>query len=515
MKSSEEDVGSKAMRHFRIRTSLIRFLFRHELLALCVFAGMVAISPAADVRRETAAPKLERSPLSPQQSLEHLRLAPGLTIELAAREPEVIDPVAIAFDEDGRMWVVEMTDYPNGPEAGEPAKSRIRVLEDTDGDGHFDTATTFADQLLFATGLQLWNGGAVVTLAGKVEYFRDTTGDGRADFRETWYTGFAQENEQLRANHPTLGLDNRIYIANGLRGGKIVGRANAEGKRPEPVSISGRDFRFDPRSGDYEAVSGQGQFGLTFDDFGNRFVCSNRNPAKHIVMRQRYVGRNPLVLVPAVTWDVSPAGAAAQVFPLSRNWSNHSSHAGTMTSACGVLVFRGNALPRAFQGNLFVCEPVGNLVHRRKLTPDGATFRGIRVREEVEFLSSPDDWFRPVNLAFGPDGALYVVDMYRAVVEHPHWLAEDIAQRLPFNAGNDRGRIYRIVADPSIATRETPRLSQATSSELVHRLAHANAWWRETAARLIYQRQDVSIVPALEAMVARGQSAPAESGARQ
>ena len=457
------------------------------------------------------------SPLSPQESLQHLKVAPGLRLELVAAEPQVIDPVAIAFDEDGRMWVVEMTDYPNGPGPDEPPRSRLRILEDRDGDGSFETARTFVDRLLFATGLQLWKGGAFVTLAGKVVYFRDTTGDGRADLRQTWFTGFAQENEQLRANHPTLGPDHRVYIANGLRDGTIVGRPSADGTPAKPVSISGRDFRFDPLTGHYDAVTGSGQFGLTYDDFGNRFVCTNRNATKQIVLQRHYTDRVPLLEVPALTHDVAPAGPDAVVFSLSRNWTHYSDHAGQITAACGVTVYRGDALPGEYANNVFVCEPPGNLVHRRILEPDGAAFGSRRARPDVEFLASPDDWFRPVNLTIGPDGALYVVDMYRAVVEHPHWLPAELSRKLPLNAGNDRGRIYRVVTAGAIHTQKRRSetrlvpgdLKSSPVQELVPLLAHPNAWWRETAARLLYERQDQSAGVPLRTLLREGETAQA------
>ena len=247
-----------------------------------------------------------KGPLSARDSLKHMRVAPGLRVDLIASEPQVIDPVAIAFDENGNMWVVEMTDYPNGPVGGQPPRSRVRVLEDRNGDGVFETARTFVDHLLYATGLQLWQGGAFITLAGKVIYCRDTTGDGKADLKETWFTGFAEENQQLRANHPTLGMDNRIYIANGLRGGIILGRSGPNRPAAVAVSITGSDFRFDPQSGYYDAVTGAGQFGLAFDDFGNRFVCTNRNATKHIVFNRRYIERNKYFIIPNETHDVSP-----------------------------------------------------------------------------------------------------------------------------------------------------------------------------------------------------------------
>ena len=483
-------------------------MFRRSLseLASWILVGWFFGIPSVLLLCDAAQSAKVRSPVSPDQSLGHFKLAPGLQIELAAAEPEVIDPVAIAFDEDGKLWVVEMTDYPNGPEPGQPPKSRIRVLEDRDGDGYYETSHVFVDKLLFATGLEHWKGGVFVTLAGRLVYLRDTTGDGRADLEETFFSGFAQQNEQLRANHPRFALDNHIYIANGLRGGTIVGHATLTNPKPKPVSISGMDFRFDPLAGSYEAVSGAAQFGLTFDDFGNRFVCSNRNPAKHVVLEDRYLKRNPFLAVPSVTEDVSPAGASSRIFPISTNWTNSTTHIGQFTAACGVLIYRGDALPAEYRGNGLICDPTGNLVHRDVLQSDGSTFRSRPGREGVEFLASPDDWFRPVNLSIGPDGALYVVDMYRTVIEHPHWLPEEVARRLPVDEGNDRGRIYRIVPAETNRTAQTPQLSKATSSELVELLGHPNAWWRDTAGRLLYERQDKSAGPALETLAREGPS---------
>lgn len=452
-----------------------------------------------------------KSPISAEESLKHFQLHPDLRIELVAAEPEVIDPVAIRFDEEGRMWVVEMTDYPNGPEPGKPPMSRIRILTDKDGDGRYETSRVFADKLLFVTGLQPWKGGVIVTLAGKVAYMKDTNGDGSTDINETWFTGFAERNPQLRANHPTFALDNKIYVANGLRGGDVIARREDWSKQAKAISISGMDFRFDVFTGKYESVSGNGQFGLTFDDFGNRFVCSNRNPNKHIVLEDHYIKRNPHLAVRSVFHDVSPDGADSRIFPISRIWVTSTLHEGQFTAACGVTIYRGNALPAPFHGNSFTCDPTGNLVHRDVLTPKGATFDSRAGRKGVEFLATKDEWFRPVNLSNGPDGALYVVDMYRAVIEHPQWVPDELKNRPDERYGDTKGRIYRIVPRTSgtggQATSGTPALSALSTVELVAQLGHANAWQRETAARLIYERQDTSIRKPLEKLAANGTSA--------
>ncbi len=397
--------------------------------------------------KPTASPA---SALSALESMQTMKLAPGLKIELAACEPEVVDPVEIRFDELGRMWVVQMSDYPHGPPPGQSGTCQIRILEDKDYNGRFETATVFADKLLFATGIQPWRGGAIVTMAGQVAYMKDTDGDNKADVQETWFTGFAQENSQLRANHPRLAIDGYVYVANGLRNGKIV---NAQKPDALPVNISGMDFRFRPEmflpdyKGDKtsgEAVTGNGQFGMTFDDWGNRFVCSNRNPLRHVVVEDRYLKRNPALAAPAAVHDVAAWGEDSHIYPISRAWTTSTLHAGQFTAACGLHIYRGDALPKEYYGNAFVCDPTGNLVHREIIESDGATFRSKPAETGKEFLAATDEWFRPVNIETGPDGALYVVDMYRAVIEHPEFVPDELKNRRDLRWGAERGRIYRI-----------------------------------------------------------------------
>jgi len=466
------------------------------LICLFLFSGIL----------RAAEPEPVQSPVSPDQTLKHFQLHPDCRIELVAAEPDVIDPVAIAFDADGRLWVVEMSDYPNGPGEGQPGKSRIRVLTDDDGDGRYENPVTFADELLFANGLLHWKDGLLVTADGNVLYLEDTDGDGKADVRETWFSGFKRDNPQLRANHPTLGLDNHVYIASGLRGGDVIARRPEWAEGAKPVSLSGRDFRFDPLTGEYEAVTGVGQFGLTFDDWGNRFVCSNRNPCKQIVLEDRYARQNPAVAVSQVAHDVSPAGEQSRVYAISRTWTTSNLHAGQFTAACGVCIYRGDALPDGFLGNSFTCEPTANLVHRDVLSPSGPTYTSRYGRDKVEFLASRDEWFRPVNLTVGPDGAMYLCDMYRAVIEHPQFMPTELKTRPDLTLGNDRGRIYRIVRKSDAPERPAPQFADAPSSELVRLLENPNVWQRELAHRLLLERQDESIAEALETMATAGTS---------
>ncbi|MEZ5940031.1 MAG: c-type cytochrome [Planctomycetaceae bacterium] len=456
-------------------------------------------------------------PLSPQESQSSFVLHPDCRIELVASEPDVIDPVHIAFAPTGKLWVVEYSDYPNGPQDGEPGKSRIRVLSDDDGDGRYSNPVTFAEGLIFANGLMHWRDGVIVTTNGQVLFMRDTDGDDVCDDTQQWFTGFATENPQLRCNHPTFGPDNKIYIANGLRGGKIVPGKDfpwPNKRLPEPLDISGRDFRFDPFTGEYETISGNGQFGLTFDDWGNRFVCSNRNPCNHIVLEEEHLKRAPYLRVSKVFEEVSPAGVDSRLYPISRTWTTSNLHANQFTAACGVTIYRGNALPESFYGNSFTCEPTGNLVHRDILTPSGITFTSKPGREGVEFLATKDEWFRPVNLANGPDGALYVVDMYRAVIEHPQFVPDELKNRPDQMLGIDKGRIWRIVAKSAsvespvrIVAEEKVSTRAATTSDLANLLPHANAWQRETARRLLVERRDVESAPLLREILGNREAA--------
>jgi putative membrane-bound dehydrogenase-like protein len=470
-----------------------RLLLPPIALALLLVLG----SPAAD---PPAKPAPVRGPLTPEQALKEFRVAPGLRVELVAAEPDVASPVAMAFDEDGRLWVVEMPDYPNGPPRGQPPGGRVRILEDTDGSGRYRHRSVFADRLLFANGLLRWRDGAVVTAAPQILFFHDTKGEGRADRHEVLFEGFAAGNPQLRVSHPFLGLDNGVYVANGLRGGTV---RRADRPDAKPVDLGGMDFRFDLVHHRYEAVSGMGQFGNAFDAWGRRFVCDNRHHLRHIVVEDRYIKRNPYLAVPGVVEDPSelppgPPGAGVRVYPLSGNWTTSNLHAGFFTSACAVLPYRGDLLPEDFRKSAFTCEPAGNLVHQEVLRPHGASFRSRPARDGVEFLAAPDDWFRPVFLADGPDGALYVVDMYRAVIEHPEFMPPELKNRPDLVLGRDKGRIWRIVPEGAPRKSAKPRLGKASTEELVRLLEHSGGWWRTTAQRLLLERQDRAAVEPLK-----------------
>jgi putative membrane-bound dehydrogenase-like protein len=479
-------------------------MLRSRVACVLGLVLMVALSRGDFRAVEPAKAPEVKGPLAAKEALKHFKLPPGLRIELVASEPQIESPVAMAFDEDGKLWVVEMRDYPNGPAKGEPPQGRIKVLEDRDGDGFYETSTLFADNLLFANGLLPWKGGVIVTAAPHILYLKDTKGTGKADLREVWYEGFAAQNPQLRVNHPVLGPDGWIYVANGLRGGQIKKAGDPDAK---PINLSGMDFRFDPISGKHEAISGMGQYGNAFDDFGRRFVCDNRHHLRHIVLESRYIKRNPFLAVPEVVQDISelaegPLNSGAKVYPLSKNWTTSNLHAGRFTAACSVHIYRGDLLPKEYRGRALTCEPTGDLVHEEVLTPKGATFVSKPPREGVEFLATPDDWCRPVFLSEGPDGALYVVDMYRAVIEHPEFMPPELKQRPDLVLGKDKGRIWRIVPEKHDRKTAKPQLGKADTETLVKLLEHPNAWQRTTAQRLLWERQAKEAASALDRLAA-------------
>ena len=430
------------------------------------------------------------APLAPEQSAREAVLEPGLAMELVASEPLIESPVAIAFDEKETLWVVEMRDYPEGPPPGSPPRGRVTALRDRDGDGVYEEGSVFATGLLFANGVLPWRGGIIVTAAPSILWLADTDGDGKADLRRVLLEGFSTDNSQLLVSDPTLSLDGWIYVTNGLRGGD-VSRPGAAVPGAGPLRLGGMDLRFDPDRGAFEAVSGGGQFGLAFDDWGRRFVCDNRHHIRHVVFPERYARGNPYLAVPGSVEDTSTleAGfhyAGSPIRPLSRTWTNFSSHEGRFTAACGIHVHGGDLLPPRYRGAVFTCEPTANLVHAEILEPSGATFRSRPAREDAEFLASRDPWFRPVNLADGPGGALYVCDMYRAVVEHPAWMPADLARRIDYREGADRGRIWRVV--PVGGRRERRPFDPTPSPEaLARELESAESWRRGTAHRLLLE----------------------------
>jgi putative membrane-bound dehydrogenase-like protein len=442
-------------------------------------------------------------PLSPQESLKAIRTKAELTVELVASEPLIESPVAIDWDAQGRLWVCEMYDYPAGlnPPAnpdrkyGEPLKEppggftpggRIKILTDRNGDGRYDTATLFLDGIPFPTGVMPWRKGALVCAAPDLHYAEDTNGDGRADIVRTNVTGFAKHNYQARVNGFTWGLDGWLHASSGLFGGKV--KSLQTGKE---IDLSGRDFRYQPDTGEIEPVAGISQFGRVRDDFDNWFGNDNSTWLWHYPLPDHYLRRNPFVNFSEPRVFVARGAEANRVFPTSRTLTrfNDPQMANIVTSACGPGVYRDTLLGDDYYGNIFICEPVHNLVHRLVLDRAGGSYTGRRAagEERAEFLSSSDSWFRPVQTRTGQDGALYIVDMYRFVIEHPRWIPPERLKELDPRAGADMGRIYRVYPRGKKPSR-VPKLEKASVDTLVETMSGANGPARDLAHQKLIER---------------------------
>ncbi len=442
-------------------------------------------------------------PLSPQESLKKIHVREGFEVELVASEPLTIDPVAIDWDAAGRLWVVEMADYPDGMDGKGQAGGRVRVLEDADGDGRYDRQTLFAEELNFPTGILSWRDGVIVTAAPEILLLRDTDGNGRADSREVLVSGLSTGNQQLRANGLRWGLDGWVYCA---AGGHYRGYA-AETRlrtRVGEVAVGSRDFRFRPDTGELEPVSGPSQYGRNRDDWGHWFGTQNIRPLWHYVLADEYLRRNPHVAAPDPTKQVVTP-LPPKVFPASSPEKRFHSfnEAGHFTSACSGMIYRDDLLfPRTTsEQHAFTCEPFHNLVQHNIVTDDGVSFTAHRDAPEgtLDFFASEDRWTRPVMVRTGPDGALWVVDMYRYMIEHPEWLpAAGRDELLPnYRLGDDRGRIYRVF--PSGKRPRAPiRLDKLATPELVAALESPNGWQRDQVQMLLNWRADAGAVAPLQ-----------------
>jgi len=472
------------------------------------------------VAKKEQLPRL--APSEPEAALKKFQIKDGFRIELAASEPEVVDPISMAFDADGRLYVVEMIGY---SEHREDKLGRVRLLEDVDGNGTYEKSTIFAKGLAWPTAVHCWKGGVFVVMTPDILYFRDTDGDGVADESRVIFTGFGKGrsrlNMQALPNSLRWGLDNRIYGVTSSNGAVLTRPGESSSK---PLHLRGSDFSFDPENHSLRMEMGGGQHGASFDDVGNRYVCSNSRHIQRILYDARYAANSRFSL-PNARISIASDGDAAPVFRLSPDepwrivrtrWriagkvrgpvEGGGRVSGYFTAATGVTIYRGDLFGEEFRGNAFIADTGSNLVHRKVLKPGADVYsKAVRPESEqgTEFLASPDNWFRPVQLANGPDGALYILDMYREVIEHPWSLPEGIKSFLDLDSGNDRGRIWRIVPEGHKPC-SVPKLSRASSREWVGLLSSRNAWIRETASRLLYERQDASVVPELSQLAKDG-----------
>jgi putative membrane-bound dehydrogenase-like protein len=435
-------------------------------------------------------------PMSPQQSLAALHTKADLAVDLVAAEPLVTSPVAINWGPDGRLWVAEMVDYPSGVQGNYKPGGRIKVLEDTDGDGRYDRATVFLDNIPFPTGVTVWRKGVLVCAAPDILYAEDRNGDGKADVVKKLFSGFGADNYQARVNSLEYGLDGWVYGSCGLFGGNIKGF-----KKDKPFALGDRDFRIRPDSGELEPATGRTQQGRVRNDWGDWFGCDNSTLCRHYPLLDHYLHRNPHVAPPPSGVLVTDYPEWNRLYPLQKQVQMFrlSGPANHVTAACGLGIYRDVLLGEEYDGDAFVCEPVNLVVHRMKLSPRGSTFSARRAVDEAtsEFLASTDNWFRPVQVRTGPDGSLWVVDMYRFVIEHPRWIPPEDLARLDVRAGSSMGRIYRI-RPRDRSPRSMPRLDKLDAAGLASALDSPNGWQRDLAGQMLLWERDKEAVPTLE-----------------
>ena len=492
-----------------------------------------AIQPAAD------APQ----PRSPAESVAQMRLPDGFRIELVASEPVVQDPSCIAFDERGRLFVCELHGYNIeghldvqelnktgqldkqvrrvrweflGGEIAEKAAALqhgvVKMLVDTNADGIMDNAEVWADDLPPCYGVIAARGGIIVVCAPDIVFLADRDGDGKADVRETLFTGFRTQTLERGINNPRWGLDNWIYVGAGGDGGTITGS-----HLKHPVELTHSDFRIKPDGSAIEPVTGRvGTFGMTINDVGDRFPATGGRPAMYALpLGHRYLARNPFVETPPTNYSAVDYNRGFRIsnphpWRMKRQqdpawvkfYGERETNSNYFSGGCSNEFYGDTLFPEQYHGNLFYCEPSLNIVHRCVVKRDGAGYRGARAAgdEQSEFLASTDQWFRPMNLRIGPEGALYVVDMYREIIEDYSAIPRFLQQQYGLNKGADHGRIWRLVPD-SFQGQPAADLASVDDVTLAQELASPITWRRQTAQRLLVERGATSQVQLLSSHV--------------
>jgi putative membrane-bound dehydrogenase-like protein len=425
---------------------------------------------------------------SPADELATFHVPAGFKVELVAAEPLVRDPVAFDWNPDGRLWVAEMRDYPQGLDGKGQPGGVIKLLSDHDQDGRYDHAEEFLRDVSFPSGVMAWRKGVLVSAAPDLFYAEDTDGDGKADRREVILTGFREGNQQHRVNGFAWGLDGWVYVANGDSGGEI-GRPGSDVRRP----LQGRDLRFRPETGEFETIEGQTQFGRVRDDWGHWLGNANYAWLWHYELPARYLARNPDLAVRDTRRMLAQYEGGNRVFPRSRAQvrPNAVGAENTVTSGSSPAPYRDDWFGPDFATSVFISEPTENVIHREVLvaTDAGLSSRRAPGEEASEFLASTDNWFKPTQLKTGPEGALYFADMYRLHLEHPEWIPADLLARIDVRAGTELGRIWRVVPDWATPPR-APFKGAGSTAELVAELDSPNGWRRDTAMRLLVERRD-------------------------
>lgn len=455
-------------------------------------------------------------PLSPEESMKTFQFADAFKAEIYATEPLIADPVSMVFDDNGDAYVVEMADA-NMPDSLK-GRGKIVLLKDLNQDGRADTSILFATGLTEATTVLPWKDGLIVTAAPNILYLKDTNGDGKSDQREVLFSGFFENNEEAQITSLRFGIDNWIYANNDGEPGKVVSHRNPDA---DTLKMHGADFRFRLDRNEFERTTGPGQYGQAIDDWGHRFFTKNSLHIQQVVIPWRYMHRNPYLPASAghsiknisdhdpVMYQMTdaPYWRAERTRRRNKKYQEHNLNRTEyakdhFTGASGGTFYGGDAFPSKYYGSIFTGDVSGNLVHQDVLAdPDDPidpfyVAKRSKSEQKQEFLASTDPWFRPTNFAVGPDGYLYVVDMYRQHIETPVSIPDDLEAEMDFSAGSKLGRIYRIVPkDAGTYKNTSTNLDAKSSQELVKLLSNPNRWQRQQAHKLLIERQDKSIIP--------------------
>lgn len=459
-------------------------------LSWLVTANLLAQNGDKAGEAQSARITLEKIPSSPQLSpadaMKTFKVPSGYEVQLVASEPMIEAPVAAQFDPEGRLYVLEMRGFMRNPDAqGEDQPTgRISILEDTDGDGRMDKSTVFLDGLVMPRAFALTQGGVIFGEPPKLWFARDVNRDGKADEKVELFNDYGdRKNPEHTANGLVLAMDNWFY------------------NLYHTWRYRWRDGRWDR-----QPIPNRVQWGLSQDDYGRLYFTQNSDPLRADLYCSGYAGRaltakipflNNLVVPDFTTW---PGKITAGV---NRGYQpqvlRDDGSLASFTAACGTVIYRGDNFPASAENQAFICEPSANMIRWQKLQEEGGRITSQNAFEKSEFFTSTDERFRPVNLLNAPDGALYVVDFGRGIIQHriymTSYLRKQVEQR-GLGSPLEVGRIYRVVRKGNPLGRK-PQLSRAPSSELVKHLSHANGWWRDTAQRLLIENRDTSVVPAL------------------
>jgi glucose/arabinose dehydrogenase len=429
--------------------------------------------------------------LAPADELKTFYMPPGYHLELVASEPLVEAPVALDWDLQGRLWVVEMPGFManlTGSNEHDPI-GRVVVLEDTNGDGVMDKRTVFADHMVLARSLKVLDRGVLVAEPPNVWFMRDTNGDLQADDKQLVTNSFGNFNgdPQNNANSFYWAVDNRMYTA----------------------GVTEIQFRLKDGIFEVQKTLERGEWGVAQDDAGRIYRNTNESAVHVDYVPSYYYARNPNLLRTRgsyerisdddanVVWPVRPNRGTNRAYQLGIDRPN-----GTLnryTAVCAPLIYRGDRLPRDLYGNAFVAEPAGNLVGRLVIEDTGKELEARRAYDKGEFIASTDERFRPVFISDAPDGTMYIADMYRGIIEHrisiTEYLRDQILSR-KLDQGTGYGRIYRVMHESTRRDSVNP-FASATMPELVQALSSPNGWRRDTAQRLLVERGARPAAPAL------------------